>query len=233
MSQVLYLYRLQLLDTQKDQITARLTSIHQKLNDDQDVQAARLQKEVIEQDLKLARNTLRQAEESVQRQNIKIQQSEAALYGGKVRNPKELQDLQDEVASLKRHLVTLEDHQLDAMLLSEDLEGRQEEALSKLADAEITFVNQHSSLIAEKERLERDIERIEAERQAISGAILDANIKQYHQLRLQRRGIAVATISDDCCSACGAELTPADRQAARSPQRISYCSTCGRILYAG
>jgi hypothetical protein len=37
---------------------------------------------------------LKQSELEVEKQRIKIQQTEASLYGGLVHNPKELQDLQ-------------------------------------------------------------------------------------------------------------------------------------------
>jgi predicted nucleic acid-binding Zn-ribbon protein len=59
--------------------------------------------------LNLAQNTLKHAEAEVGRQKVKIEQSESNLYSGNVKNPKELQDLQNEIAALKRYLITLED----------------------------------------------------------------------------------------------------------------------------
>ena len=52
----------------------------------------------------------------------RVGQAEASLYGGHVQNPKELQDLQKDVASLKRHLETLEERELEAMEAAENAE---------------------------------------------------------------------------------------------------------------
>ncbi|HLO29263.1 MAG TPA: C4-type zinc ribbon domain-containing protein, partial [Anaerolineales bacterium] len=54
----------------------------------------------------------------------------------------------------------------------------------------------------------------------------------YEQLRKQKRGIAITTISDSSCGACGTTLTPSQKQSARSTSQLFHCPTCGRILYA-
>ena len=59
-----------------------------------------------------AERALKLSESEVEKQQIKIQQTEASLYGGKVHNPKELQDLQKDIVSLKRHLETFSQRQL-------------------------------------------------------------------------------------------------------------------------
>jgi uncharacterized protein involved in exopolysaccharide biosynthesis len=46
-------------------------------------------------------------------------------------------------------------------------------------------------------------------------------------------GLALATVADESCEACGSSLTPAEIQAAKAPGRITLCPSCGRILYAG
>ena len=75
---------------------------------------------------------MKQSEAEVEKQRIKIEQTEASLYGGHVHNPKELQDLQKDVASLKRHLETLEERQLEAMLVVETIRKRLHNAKSLL-----------------------------------------------------------------------------------------------------
>lgn len=59
--------------------------------------------EASQADLHNTRHDLKTAEAEAEAQKIKIEQTEASLYGGSVHNPKELQDLQREVASLKKH----------------------------------------------------------------------------------------------------------------------------------
>jgi len=233
MSQALHLFRIQKLDTQKDQITSRLAVIEKTLAENSLLAVAITDKTTADQALEKARINLTRAEETVQAQNIKIEENESALYGGKVRNPKELQDLQLEVASLKKYLAILEDHQLDAMLALEEMEQRQRQAANHLAQVEAQTAGQHAGLIGERSQLMRELDRIEAERRAVASAISPGNFQIYENLRLQKGGVAVVTVEDESCAICGAILSPAERQAARSPNLISRCPNCNRILYAG
>src|SRR5829696_4356461 len=111
MSAALGLYRLQQVDSQIDQIQSRLKAIRQILENDDELRAASTLFSVAENNEKEAERLLKQIELEVEKQRIKIQQTEASLYGGLVKNPKELQDLQKDIASLKRHLETLEERQ--------------------------------------------------------------------------------------------------------------------------
>ncbi|HVN55364.1 MAG TPA: C4-type zinc ribbon domain-containing protein [Anaerolineaceae bacterium] len=233
MSQVLNLYRLQKIDSQKDQVSQRLNVIDKILQQNEAIQAAQERYHTAQINHSEAQKKLNTTEEQVKNQLVKIELSETALYGGKVHNPKELQDLQNELASLKRYLVTLEDHQLEAMLFLEEREAGLKQSTNDLDEVLRTIGEQQKNLIAERDQLLRDLDRYQAERQAAASAIPENFLQIYEKLRSQRRGIAVATIDDETCSACGSTLTPAERQLARSPSQISYCSTCGRILYAG
>ena len=83
---------------------------------------------------------------NVNKQKVKIEQSEASLYSGNVTNPKELQDLQNEAAALKRYLVTLEDRQLEAMLEVETAEQSKQAALDKLEGVKARLADQNKNL---------------------------------------------------------------------------------------
>ena len=77
------------------------------------------------------------------------------------------------------------------------------------------------------------MDRLETERQAVVASISSDTLKLYERLRQQKRGLAVTTAKDASCDTCGATLTAAEWQLARSPGQMSYCPSCGRILYAG
>ena len=228
MSQSFHLYQIQKIDTQLDQIEARraeITSILEK-----DVRMRNAQKHLDEAHVQVhqLQHALREMEEITRAKRIKIEQSEAALYGGSVRSPKELQDLQTEVASLKKHLATLEDQQLEKMMQLEAAEAQR--AFDELDEQ---LISEYASLNGEKSQLERQRERLNAERTVISGQISAENLEVYQRLRQQKKGQAVVPIEDESCGVCGATLTPAECQAAKSPLKIIFCSACGRILYAG
>ncbi len=176
---------------------------------------------------------LRSVEQEVQAVRIKINTSEASLYGGKIRNPKELQDIQTEIAALKRRHSVLEDSQLEAMLALDEAEGEQAAAEKGLTAAQADRATQQAGLLGEQGQLKKKLDRLQMERGATIGSILPENLEIYERLRKQKRGLAVAAIEDNACASCGTSIRPAELQVARSPEQMAYCSTCGRILFPG
>jgi uncharacterized protein len=122
MSESLNLFRLQKLDTEIDQTRSRLDEIEQSLSDDRRLKLAKRKNEKAQQVLKDARIQLNQIEDKVEAQRIKRKTTQNALFGGKIKNPKELQDLQMESEALKRYITQLEDEQLEAMIAHETAE---------------------------------------------------------------------------------------------------------------
>jgi uncharacterized protein len=233
MNQAFKLFRLQQIDTQIDRIHNHLLDIKAALQEDSALKQAQKDLESISVELNEARQAVHQAESEVQNQLIKIEQTEASLYGGKIRNPKELQDLQTDVASMKRFLSVLEDRQLDAMLVVDSKEEQMGGVSSNLEKLRQGFAKHNSSLTEEQNSLLKDLSKQESERQAITTSIEPEDLQSYEQLRQTRRGVAVAKVSERACSACGTTLSAALLSAARSPNQITRCANCGRILYAG
>jgi predicted nucleic acid-binding Zn-ribbon protein len=180
-----------------------------------------------------AEQNRRRSEEEAQGQQIRIQQAESSLYGGKVQNPKELQDLQADIGSLKRHLAALEERELEAMLRSEEAQAALGQAQEKLQKLQVRLGDEHRELIAEREALQRDLQSLRAEREAAVSAVAAERLSIYEDLRRERRGVAVAEVSEDACGACGTTLTAALQQSARHTTQLVHCPSCGRILYAG
>jgi len=232
MSASLGLYRLQLVDSRMDEIRTRLDEIRQTIENDDELRRAKHQVAEAEAKLKLAQLALKQAEAEVNKQKVKIEQSEANLYSGNVKNPKELQDLQMELAALKRHLETLEDRQLEAMLEEETADQVEQEALGKLERVKARLADQNQTLTAEQSLLNKELEKLDEERQAALHPLDPSLLTVYDDLRQQKRGLAVAAVSEGACAACGTTLTPAQFQNSRSTSQIYNCPTCGRILYA-
>jgi hypothetical protein len=231
MSQTLTLYRLQQTDSQIDRLQNRLQAVRRLLEDDLSLRQTNEQARKAEEDFAACKRLLHQLEHAVHDQRIKIEQAEANLYGGAVHHPKELQDLQNEVASLRRHLGTLEDRQLESMLAFEECEALCRSACEARDAAEQAWNAQNASLNQELGRLEKGCETLGTERAAIAASIPAASLAAYEQLRQQRRGVAVARVADNACDACGSQLTLAQVQAARSATEPGRCPSCGRILY--
>jgi predicted nucleic acid-binding Zn-ribbon protein len=232
MSAALGLYRLQLLDSRMDEIRARLDEIRLILENDEALQRAKERVSKTEAVHKSALEKMKRAEEEVDKQKVKIEQSEASLYSGNVKNPKELQDLQNESASLKRYLGTLEERQLEAMMEEETEEQAHQSALANLEKVRARLANQNANLTTEQNDLDKEFERLESERQAALSPLDLSLLTVYEQLRRDRRGLAVAKLSEGACVACGTTLTPSQNQSARSTTQVYNCPTCGRILFA-
>jgi predicted nucleic acid-binding Zn-ribbon protein len=233
MSQISILYRLQQIDSQLDAAQTSLHSLERELSDNTSLEA--VQQNIVQGEQKLQSEVkrLRDAQNKSYDVHIKIELSESSLYGGKIQNPKELQDLQNEIAALKRLIITLEDHELEAMEVVEEEEAsltRVKVAMNEIQGKQI----EHNALLnGEKTKLLGQIERLESERKATLPPIIPADIALYEQLRKTRNGVAVVKISSRACGACGATLTAALIQTTQSTGQLVRCPMCGRILYPG
>lgn len=233
MSAALGLMRLQQVDTRIDQVDDSLERIRAELENDAELRAAKNELEAAEAARSDAESERQEAEAQANAVRRKMQLAESSLYGGKVHNPKELQDLQADVASLKRHMSTLESTELSWMEKLEAAEGLSTRARQQLDDAMSRARARSSRLVEDQAGLQRTREDLQAERDAASGAVAPKLLEAYEQLRRSRRGVAVAEVRDNACGACGTTLTAALQQNARHAPEIVNCPSCGRILYGG
>jgi len=231
MSKALNLYRLQKLDSHIDKISQRLKQIKQALNDNLRIRRAKKVLVRAQKNAQRMRIKLNQIEDKVEGKRIKRKLVQTSLFSGKIKNPKELQDLQMETEALKRYINQLEDEQLEVMIENEAAENDEEQAKKALANAKATTSEENASLLGEQLKLQDDLERLMREKEAVLGAIPSEDLALYDRLREQKRGTAVAEVSDGGCSICGQALTPADQQSIRSSHQFIFCPSCGRILY--
>lgn len=228
-----HLFQLQKIDSRVDALVKRLQEIDRVRNDN----SSRLE---IERALESSNNTnslqkknYEAIEEKVRAKKVKIDQSESSLYGGLVKNPKELQDLQTEIKFLKQSLSTLEDDQLEQLVEMESTETQVSKIEDVLKAFDAKLAVEFSALFAEEADKKIEKDRLLQERKAVLDQVNSEFLTTYQTLRKSKNGIAVAAIEDGSCQVCGSTLTPADCQTAKSPSRMATCSSCGRILYAG
>ncbi len=232
MSETLNLYRLQKIDTQLDHIAARLKEIDQALSDDRRVRKAQSVLKKAEETAQKAQSELRLIETKVEDQRLKRKTTQAALFGGNIKNPKDLQDLQMDSEALARYIERLEDEQLEAMIASETAEMNLEDAKKALTQAKGKAAEDNAALLGEKTALEEELAKTQREKAATLQGISASNLNLYQNLRKTKKGIAVASITEGGCSICGQSLTPADLQSVRSGSELVYCPSCGRILFS-
>ena len=233
MSQISNLYRLQQIDSQLDTINSKLISIETMLLDNSSFLAAQQYFTEAEELHKLSSKKLRDAEIKSYDTRIKIEFAEASLYAGKIQNPKELQELQNEVASLKRLLTSYDDKQLDTMMEVEEAEAFVIKSKERLIESQKMQIERNAVLDGEKTKLLSEVDRLISEKKATIPTLLVSDLGMYEQLRNNRNGVAVAKINSRACTACGTTLTAAVVQATQSTGQIIRCPNCGRFLYPG
>lgn len=228
--QATLLYQLQKVDLELAQHRTRLKEIEAKLSGDETIAQATQQLEAAQTALKPWQTRARDLDLEIRSVTDKAKATDADLYGGRIRNPKALQELQDEIEALKRQQNGLEDSLLEVMLEVEEHQAQIAGAQQKLDNARAALASQQTDLIDERARLQAENVIIDQERKQKAASIEPTSLTAYDKLRQRFRGQAVALLLPDGCSMCGVEQTSMNVQAIRSDRTLAYCESCGRIL---
>jgi predicted nucleic acid-binding Zn-ribbon protein len=227
------LFRLQTLDSQIDSHQSRLAEIEAELSRHPELDQAQADEAAARAALETVRQAVRRAEEETRHQQQRIAETDKTLYGGGVRNPKELQDLQEEAASLRRYLSVLEERQLQTMMQSEEGEKTVSDAQSRREGLEQLRAELESKLRAEQSAQQGTLETLGIQRDAALSEISPEDLEKYTSIRRAKRGLAVTRMEGGSCAACGVAPSTSRVDSARSGQDIVQCGNCGRILYLG
>jgi hypothetical protein len=227
------LFRLQTLDSQIDSHQARLSEIEAALAHHPELDRTRAEEADARAGLEAAKKEVRGAEEETRAQQQRIADTEKTLYGGAVTIPKELKDLQDESAALRRYLAVLEERQLQSMLRCEESEKALAAAHAAREEQERLGSAGDEKLLAERGALQTTLETVGYQREAAVSAVTPEDLEKYSALRRTKHGMAVVRFESGACGACGVAPSTSRVDSARSGQDIIQCGNCGRILYMG
>jgi hypothetical protein len=180
---------------------------------------------------KEAAKAQKELEFQVKQLEIEREQVESRLYSGAVKNPRELQDLQAKVDSLKRRRSKLEDKLLEAMIEREEADAEAAETGTALEAAENQHAAQVVELKAEQGTLQRRVEKLQQEVEESESQIPDQLLNAYRHLQERMGNPAVARLKGNICSVCGIEVIVSRQQSAKAG-KVTYCDSCGRLLIA-
>ncbi len=229
MSRALSLYRLQQLDLGEEQRRRRLVEIAAALGESPGLRSARDAVQKAEARVRRAGVCQRDLDLAVKGLKQEIAATEQRLYSGSIRNPKELEELQAKVASLKRLQDQRDEELLEAMIESEEADETQVQATQQLAATEAAWSADQSALRAEQAQLEAHLQEIAGQREALLPSIPPADLERYRVLRREKAGQAVAVLQGGACMTCGMEIPPAIL--ARGQEAgLPFCGNCGRAL---
>jgi predicted nucleic acid-binding Zn-ribbon protein len=232
MSRASSLFRLQEIDLELDAGHARLAAIDQALSNDPEVQSAKQAALKAHDQFNATRVRARAIEVDVQALSEKIADAEQRLYSGAISNPKELRDLEQDLASLRRRRSEVEEKELDAMIAAETAEGEAATCQTRLQQAEQASLRAQGALTEERTRLQARVSQITGEREAISDPLPNDDRLVYQRLWQTKNHRPVAKVADSSCLACGEEVSSARVQEIRRGTALVRCSGCERILYA-
>ncbi len=233
MDQSQALYKLQKIDLAIQQHQKRLTEIHDELADNAAVQAAQAQVKQAEDTLKPLQANMKDVDLQIKSTQQKRQRTEQRLYSGNVKNPKELQDMQQEIASLKKWTRELEDRMLEAMVAVEEAEAVLEDAQSNLREVTDAAAAENDDLLTEKQQLEDELDDLNAQRPQTVERIDADKLSLYKKMRPEKGNRPLARIKeDDTCAACGVRQNAVVAKQVRQSADLIRCGNCGRILVA-
>lgn len=230
MTRAAALYALQQIDSEIDARSERLAELIGELGETEELIQVRILLESIQETLVGLREQTREHDLVIQGINQKKKAAEQQLYGGKIRNPKELADKEEEVASLGRRKAAVEDKLLEIMLSIEESEEEEEAASAQLTRIEEQWKSHQANLTGEKDIQEKRLAELAALRQASIRSIPASDLDTYERIRGRRGGLAVAKLVGDECQGCMTSVAVIQVKQAQS-DGLAFCDTCRRILF--
>jgi predicted nucleic acid-binding Zn-ribbon protein len=224
------LHALQEVDLARDAARRRVREINSLLTESAELRAARQEAETLRAQLVKLGAQRKDLELESQTLDEKIKSVEDRLYSGEVRNPKELNDLQLDAASLRRRKAGLDEQQLELLMEIEQVEGEGRRAEQSLAHVRAEWEGSQSDMLAEHRQLSSQIELLDAQREERRAAARAEDLELYDQLRPAKKGHVVAFLSEGTCGVCGNTPSINTVRLVQRNQSIVTCSTCGRIL---
>ncbi len=223
------LYQLQELD---QQIYAEEQALKQKtgqLGESEALVTARDKLASEQQRLGELKHQQHSAESEIDDLTAKITTIDEKLYGGRIRNPKELTDLQHEGNALKARRSQIENKALEVMEQVESTQAGVTARSRQFKQVEQEWQSQQQQLAAEIEGHKTRLADLHNERQLRLEGTDPQIIGLYEKLR-REKGQALARIEQGICRGCRISLSSNEIRQARSGNLV-HCSSCGRILY--
>lgn len=223
------LYQLQEVDLELEAKERMVAQINSQLGESETLIAARNKVASARQQLEELARQQRSLEGGIDDITSKITKVEEELYSGRVRNPKELSGLKNDVDMMKTKRSQLEDKALE-IIDQVEVTTKNLAALNKESkEVEAEWQGQQKQLATELEQVKVTISELKVKQQMLAGQIEHQTIEIYRELRKQK-AIAVARVEQGLCRGCRISLPVSELQRVRGGSLVR-CESCGRILF--
>jgi len=223
------LYQLQEFDLKIESNEQSLKQVTSQLGESKAVVRVQKQLQLEQQRLEELRHKQHSAEWEIDDLVTKVAVAEETLFSGRIKNPKELTNLQHEVEALKAKRDQLEEKALEIIDQVEQSEASVARISSELETLKAEWQHQQQQLSDEVEQLKATLSDLRQKWQLLSAEIEPPTVEFYQELR-KGKGTAVAKVEQGICRGCRISLPTTELQRARSGSLVQ-CSSCGRILF--
>ena len=151
------------------------------------------------------------------------------LYGGVVKNPKELVNLKHETENLKGKISTKEDEVLELMSQVEEMEAKLKVSAKNFNALKRERQQKQKILTRREVETETMLTSLNENRQELVQQISSDALNLYEQIKLTK-GQAIAKVEQGRCQGCHITLPTRQWQRARAGDLVQ-CNSCNRILY--
>jgi uncharacterized protein len=179
---------------------------------------------------------LAERQEAFERQlaeiDAKIASAEKQLYSGSVTASRELQALEADIASLKKHRNDVEDHELEVLLACEPLDATLAEGDKQRAIIDERAKELHTAKAEAMVVIEAETQRVAAQR-ITQRSTLDAGLlARFDAVAKANRGVGAARLEHGTCMGCRIKLPSVeiDRIRHLGVDDVYTCEECGVIL---
>lgn len=230
MSDLQSLFRLQELDLQIEAHNALLQEIAAALGETGDMVTAQSQVNSLREMLHDQEQRMRELEWDVDTISRQVTDEESKMYGGKVKNPKELQDLQKDVGQRQERRRKIEERELEIMADVDQTQAELQRAQEELRNLRSLWDENQRNLAERQSATTGALDAFRIKRAQLTASITPSSISAYEKLRREKRGRAVSKVERSTCLACRITL-PMGLIGRIRGRDFAYCPSCGRILY--
>ena len=172
------------------------------------------------------------AEQDVDQVRQRATRDQQRLDSGMVTSPKDLENLQREIASLARRQSDLEDIVLEVMERREAAQERAAELAERVASLEAKAAEAEQRRTEALEAIDAEGFTVGKQREELAGSVPGDLLKLYDKLRGQQGGIGAARLYQKRCEGCRLELniTELNEVRAAPADTVVRCENCSRIL---
>jgi predicted nucleic acid-binding Zn-ribbon protein len=228
------IFELQLLDNEIMQANTKLKSlpeIEQLLHIDKRIAAATEELATVKAEADQIALELRRGEVDVETVTDRIKKDEARLASGNA-TPKELEQLQHEVGTLRKRQEALEEIELEIMVRSEAITARTNTLTTDLSSLETLKAEINQRLTTASGEINTVITNKRSDREKVVVKIEKPLIDLYEKIRTASGGVAAAALIGNKCNGCNLAINAVEMERIKSlaKDELLRCEECRRIL---